>query len=132
MKNGGDGAQPAIWTARMPRTGEYDVAYYFLPEATAWARSGVWGLASGFEITIHHGDDARTVNLNTDELVAGWNLLGRFSFDADADVRVELSDRADGRLYADAVRWRFADSDLVYEEDISPWETQPGAASRRR
>ncbi|NKB88164.1 MAG: hypothetical protein GKS06_08090 [Acidobacteria bacterium] len=132
MKNGSDGAEPAIWSATMPREGEYDVAYYFLPEATAWARSGVWGLASRIELTIHHRNEVHTVELDTTELNAGWNLLGRFDFEAGAEVRVELSDKASGRLYADAVRWRLADSDLVYEEDVSPWEVQTGSLSGRR
>ena len=132
MKSAGDGAQPAIWSALMPRTGEYDVAYYYLPES--YPAAGVWGLASHSDFTIHHGDETRTVRLDEDDLKGGWNLLGRFNFEAGEEVHVELSDRADGRLYADAVRWRFADSDLVYEEDVAPWDAlrrRPGAGARR-
>ncbi len=124
-KSAGDGAQPAIWRAVMPRAGEYDVAYYFLPEMWGGRQFAVWGLASSFEISIHHGAATRTLNLDIADLRGGWNLLGRFRFEVGEEVRVELSDRADGRLYADAVRWRFADSELVYEEDIAPWDAHP-------
>jgi len=132
MKSAGDGAQPAVWSALMPRTGEYDIAYYYLPES--YPANGVWGLASYSDFTILHGDETRTVRLEEDHLKGGWNLLGRFHFEAGEEVSVELSDRADGRLYADAMRWRFADSDLVYEEDVAPWDAMrrpPGAGARR-
>ncbi len=38
---------------------------------------------------------------------------------------MELSDLADGRLYADAVRWRYVDPDnpnAFFDEGIMPWE----------
>ena len=40
---------------------------------------------------------------------AGWNHLGRYKFAEGEAAVVELSDLAEGRLYADAVRWRFVD-----------------------
>ena len=40
---------------------------------------------------------------------AGWNHLGRYKFFEGEEAVVELSDRAEGILYADAVRWRFVD-----------------------
>ena len=55
---------------------------------------------------------------------AGWNLLGRCTFPEQSESVVELSDDADGRLYADAVRWRYVDPDnpdVVYEEDVPAW-----------
>jgi hypothetical protein len=124
-KHAGDGAQPAIWSTTIPRTGEYDVAFYFLPSSRGGRRIGVWGLASRFELKVIHAGEETTLTLDTAELRGGWNLLGRFDFEEGERASVELSDRADGRLYADAVRWRFVDPDrpdLVYQEDIAPWD----------
>lgn len=143
-KSPGDGAQPAVWSTQVPRTGEYDVAYYFLPERMGGRRVGLWGLAASFELTLVRNSETRTLRVDTSQLQAGWNLLGRFAYDAGDEVSVELSDRADGRLYADAVRWRFVDPDrpdLVYEEGVAPWDFQrqggrrggfPGGGGRGR
>ena len=53
---------------------------------------------------------------------AGWNYLGRYKFAEGEEAVVELSDRADGRgrLYADAVRWRFFDPENpdAYEDEM--------------
>jgi len=131
-KRAGDGAQPAVWGTVIPRTGEYDVAFYFLPSSRGGRRIGVWGLASSFELTVFHAGKKTTLTLDTSELRGGWNLLGRFDFEEGEEAVVELSDQADGRLYADAVRWRFVDPDrpdLVYQEDIAPWDMM---GTRRR
>ncbi len=103
-KSAGDGAQPAIWSTTIPRSGEYDVAFYFLPSSRGGRRIGVWGLASSFELTVFHAGEEATLTLDTSELRGGWNLLGRFDFKEGEEAVVELSDQADGRLYADAVR----------------------------
>ncbi|MFQ5742474.1 MAG: hypothetical protein ACE5HV_02670 [Acidobacteriota bacterium] len=123
-KSPGDGAQPAAWAVKLPYEGDYDVAYYFLP-SSLYGRIGLRGLASSFGITVAHGGQTDELTLTTAQLEAGWNLIGRFHFEADEEARVELSDRADGRLYADAVRWRYVDPDnpdAAYEEGIAPWD----------
>jgi len=121
-KEGGDGAQPAVWTTRLPRAGEYDVAYYFVPPQ--FGRRFGLTVAGAFHLTVHHADRVDTLTLHADELEGGWNLLGRFSFEEGEESRVELSDRAGGRLYADAVRWRYIDPrnpEVAYEEDLATW-----------
>ena len=127
-KNGGDGAQPAVWVSELPHTGDYDVAYYAM-DPRMWRR---FRGAKVFALTVFHGGKVDTLTLERDELKGGWNLLGRFRFEADEEARVELSDRASGRLYADAVRWRYVDPDnpdRVYEEDMPSWE-MPGRGGR--
>ena len=134
-KSAGDGAQPAVWKTVIPRAGEYDVAFYFLPSSRGGRRIGVWGLASSFELTVIHAGEEATLTLDTSELRGGWNLLGRFDFEEGEEAVVELSDQADGRLYADAVRWRFVDPDrpdLVYQEDIAPWDMMGGGRGQGR
>jgi len=130
-KQGGDGAQPAVWSTRVPQEGEYDIAYYFIPPRFA-ARLG---LGASFSMTVVHGAQADTLQLERDQLEGGWNLLGRFQLEAGGESRVELSDRAGGRLYADAVRWRYINPDHpdeVYEEEVGNWQSRGGRGGRGR
>ena len=79
-------------------------------------------LAGSFTLTVFHGGEADTLELKGEELNGGWNLLGRFQFEEGEETRVELSDRAGGRLYADAMRWRYVDPDNpeeAYEEELT-------------
>ena len=119
-KRSGDGAQPAVWRARMPQEGEYDVAYYYPPPQMR----GRLGLSKVFELKVTHSAGSDTLRMESKHMKAGWNLLGRFKFAEDEEAYVELSDDANGRLYADAIRWRYVDPDnpdVVYEEDVSAW-----------
>jgi ABC-type transport system involved in multi-copper enzyme maturation permease subunit len=119
-KHPGDGSQPAVWSTRLPHEGDYDVAYYFIPSRMRRR----FRLASRFTLRVFHGSQIDTLELEAGELKGGWNLLGRYRFKGDEEVRVELMDLANGRLYADAVRWRFVDPDNpeeVYEEDVPSW-----------
>jgi len=126
MKYGSDGAQPAIWSATLPYAGEYDIAYYYLPRRiNGSSRNGFWGGAGKYLLTITHAGETTEMTIDTGQLQAGWNALGRFAFEANEEASIELSDLADGRLYADAVRWRYVDPDnpnAVYDEGIMPWE----------
>ena len=124
VKSSGDGAQPAIWTATLPYAGEYDIAYYFLPRRISGRSGGFWGAGSQYLMSIGHSGATTELRINTDQLEAGWNALGRFTFD-EGEASIELSDLADGRMYADAVRWRYVDPDnpnAVYDEGIMPWD----------
>ena len=110
----------------MPYAGEYDIAYYFLPRRiNGSSRNGFWGAASSYRITIIHSGETTEMIIGTGQLEAGWNALGRFAFGEGEEAVVELSDLADGRIYADAVRWRYVDPDnpnALYDEGIMPWE----------
>jgi len=125
-KSGGDGAQPAVWTATLPYAGEYDIAYYFLPGRINGRTSNAFrGAADTYLITITHSGETTEMAISTDQLEAGWNALGRFAFGELEEAVVELSDLASGRIYADAVRWRYVDPDnpnALYDEGIMPWE----------
>jgi ABC-type transport system involved in multi-copper enzyme maturation permease subunit len=133
-KSAGDGAQPAVWTATLPHAGEYDVAYYFLPRRiNGNTRNGFWG-ASTYRITVMHAGQSTDMLIDTEQFQPGWNALGRFRFEAGEEAVIELSDLADGRLYADAVRWRYVDPDnpnAVYDEGIMPWEFGGGRGGER-
>lgn len=131
-KHPGDGAQPAVWEAAIPHGGEYDVSFY-LPPARTLRRLR---LAGAFTIEVTHIADSDTLLLDTSEHAGGWAVLGRYRFQAGQRATVTLSDRADGRLYADAVRWRFVEPDRPYgpEEGAVPsfgWGP-PGPGRGRR
>ncbi|MDP6040297.1 MAG: hypothetical protein QGG64_17225, partial [Candidatus Latescibacteria bacterium] len=117
-KRPGDGAQPAVWTATIPKEGEFDVAFYFLDPSMAKRMK----IGSSFTLTIFHGSVVDTLEMERDQLKAGWNYLGRYKFSDAEKAVVELSDRASGMLYADAVRWRFFDPENpnLYEDDEMP------------
>jgi hypothetical protein len=124
-KPAGDGAQPAIWSTELPHSGPYEVAYYWLPERLSG--SYVRGAAADtFQITLFHAGGETVLTLDGNALQPGWNALGSFRFEGGTEARVELSDVADGRLFADAVRWRYVDPDnpgAVFYEGIPPWES---------
>ncbi len=104
-KRPGDGAQPAVWSARIPRDGEFDVGFYFIDPAMAKRMR----IGARFTLTVFHGGKVDTLEMERDQMNAGWNHLGRYTFAEGEEAVVELSDRAKGGLYADAVRWRFFD-----------------------
>ena len=135
-KSGGDGAQPAVWSTTLPYAGEYDVSYYFLTRRiNGRDREGFRGAADYYSMAINHSGGTTELTVNTDQLDPGWNALGRFTFEAGEEARVELSDLAEGNLYADAVRWRYVDPDnpnAVYDEGVMPWEWSFGGGGNRR
>jgi hypothetical protein len=125
-KPAGDGAQPAIWSTELPHTGQYDVAYYWLPDRVN-GRYVRWGAADTFRITLFHAGGETVLTIDGDSLQPGWNSLGSFRFEAGVEARAELSDVADGRLFADAMRWRYVDPDnpgAVFYEGLPPWESR--------
>ena len=87
-KTPGDGAQPAIWKARIPQDGEYDVAYYYPPPQMR----GRLGLSKSFALKVSHTNGSDTLRVESEHMKAGWNLLGRFSFSEGVEGVVELSD----------------------------------------
>ncbi len=130
-KRAGDGAQPAVWTARLPHAGDYDVAFYTIPPRFWKRRRG----ASAFTLMVSHGSETDTLKLESEQIEGGWHTLGRFRFEEGEEARVELSDLANGRIYADAVRWRYVDPenpDEVYEEDLPAWNWGRGGRGRSR
>lgn len=130
-KQPGDGAQPAVWTTALPVAGDYDVAYYFVP--SQFGRRFGLNLAESFSLSVTHGGVTDTLAMKAEVLNGGWNLLGRFHFEEGEEARVELSDQASGRLYADAMRWRWVDPnnpEAAYEEDVGSFGNWRGRGGR--
>src|SRR6185369_10781294 len=61
--------------------------------------------ASNATYVVKHAGGSSSVNVDQRDNGAVWRSLGTFSFGADADQGVTLSDKADGVVVADAVRW---------------------------
>ncbi len=75
------------------------------------ARSRPWGKQGKYEIHIVQENFEQVVNFDASLAIIGWNKLGTFNL-ASGPTSVLVSNRTDGSyVYADAVRWRRADSD---------------------
>ena len=93
----GDGANQAIFTPNIPTFGEYEVFVW-------WVRC--WVCATNAPYTVNHTGDPTTVTVNqNDRDRAGqWNSIGTFTFNAGTSGSIVLTNNADGRVVADAIR----------------------------
>ena len=96
----GDGGQPAFWRTSLPEQGLYRVEVYLPPnEGRVGGR-----LLREWSFFVRGAGSEDAVTISTDAAQEGWNDLGRFRFELDAEV--ELSDRGKkGIVIADAVRF---------------------------
>jgi hypothetical protein len=97
----GEGTTRAVLPATIPAAGVYELEIHtpqfnqFVngPNRTHWS------------VAIVSGDFRETVDFDAGGAKQGWNLVGEYRLPA-GEVRVEISDRADGGLIiADAVAW---------------------------
>lgn len=96
----GEGKRRAVMPASIPTAGlwELEIHLPFVQILPAPNR-GTW------QLEIVTADGRETVSYDATVANVGWNLVGRFQLPA-GDVRVEISDRTDGRMViADAVGW---------------------------
>ncbi len=101
----------ATWEIEIPEKGHYEI-YTYVPEReqllTSWQRrrgqdSNYWGVYTYY---IKHADAVAPVEIDIDNVQSGWQLLGRFFFNAGKST-IQLSDKTDGRMViADAIRIR--------------------------
>ena len=106
----GSGKYKVSWTAKIPRSGSYDVYYYVsgFRRMFRGRRDGGGNrksMAQDFHFTVHHDDGSDEITIDLSNAESGWFLLGSFYF-SEGTAKVELSDKSRGRIvYADAVRW---------------------------
>jgi hypothetical protein len=106
MIKGGAGDRRAIFSADIPRAGEWELQYH-VPALRRRARGGGGGasMEGVWHLTIEHDSGTNETTLDLGQVETGWNSLGSFEI-ADGEVRVIVSDQTDGRLVvADAIRW---------------------------
>ena len=93
----GSGANWAMFTPNVSTPGTYEVFVW-------WAKC--WVCASNAPYTVNHAGGSTTilVNLNDRQKAGQWNSLGVFSFNTGTSGSIVVTDNADGRLVADAIR----------------------------
>src|SRR5207253_413336 len=91
----GDGASTVTWPFSAP-AGQYEVF-------ARW--TGGPNRTSDAAYLVTHSKGATPVSVDQRTNGGGWQSLGTFSFTSGADQGVRLSDKADGIVVADAIRW---------------------------
>jgi hypothetical protein len=96
----GDGSARAVMPATIPTAGTWELEIHLPPFLLNFANAN-----SRWSFEIVSADGRETVDYDASAAAAGWNLVGEYRLPA-GEVRVELSDRAQGGLIiADAVAW---------------------------
>lgn len=113
----GTGARRAVFTAQLPESGRWQLAYH-LPALTTQrnsaspapgiqvnASTGLGGSQGTYDLTLRADGEARPLEFDGEAAETGWNELGEFYLPA-GEARVEVSNQTSGRIViADAVRW---------------------------
>ncbi|MEU4564706.1 DNRLRE domain-containing protein [Actinoplanes sp. NPDC023936] len=91
----GSGSAQYNWQLNIPRDGAYQVFAYY-PQIT--------GAATDAKFTVTHagGDTVTTVNQSTG--AGTWVSLGSYTFTEDGAQKITLTDQANGKVVADAVK----------------------------
>lgn len=92
------GDASARWEAKLPQGGNWKVFIWY-------GRDPNDDHASDATYTIETADGPKTVKLNQKENQAQWNLVGTYRFEAGKVAAVVLSNKADGNVLADAVKF---------------------------
>jgi ABC-type transport system involved in multi-copper enzyme maturation permease subunit len=96
----GDGSTRAVMPVTIPTAGTWELEIHLPPFLLNFANAN-----SRWSLEIVSADGRETVDYDASAAAAGWNLIGEYRLPA-GEVRVELSDRAEGGLIiADAVAW---------------------------
>jgi RHS repeat-associated protein len=96
INEAGTGADTFTWPATIPAAGAYSVY--------AWWPDGGSGRATNAKYIVNHAGGSTTVTVNQQAQVGQWNLLGTFILN-EGPATVVLSDNANGRVAADAIKW---------------------------
>jgi len=107
-KNNGKGETNAVWRTLIPEDGFYET-YIFVYNYTRNMQLTGERIGSVFHITVTHSDGENEVELKTSRNMDGWHYLGAFEYNKGDTAEVRLSDKCDGAVIADAVKWVPAD-----------------------
>lgn len=111
----GKGNHKVEWSASLPREGEYEIFYHYVPE-TEYSKEI---LADERNFIIDDGTREHELKLELDPDNRGWVSLGVFHFEKSRSAKVILSDKGNVNRYmrlsfkktlpkivADAVKWK--------------------------
>jgi len=107
-KNNGNGETYALWKTLIPEDGFYET-YIFVHNYTRDMNLSGERLGSVFNITVIHSDGENDVELKTSRNMDGWHYLGEFEYNKGDTAKIRLSDKCEGLVIADAVKWVPAD-----------------------
>jgi RHS repeat-associated protein len=92
----GTGSDKAVWTPNLPTTGSYQVYARWVAASSN---------ASNAPFTITYSTGSTTVSVNQRSNGGQWMLLGTFPFNSGTAGMVTLTDKANGTVIADAVKF---------------------------
>ena len=91
----GTGKDKAVWSLNVPTTGTYQVYARWVAASTH---------ASNAPFTVKYSGGSQTIAVNQRTNGGQWMLLGSFAFSAGTAGSVTLTDKANGKVIADAVK----------------------------
>ncbi|NEE04775.1 golvesin C-terminal-like domain-containing protein, partial [Phytoactinopolyspora halotolerans] len=91
----GDGSSTFTWRLNVPADGDYEVFVNYVSTSSR-------ATDAPYAVTHDGGED--TVRVNQQSGGGEWQSLGSYAFSEDGDHSIVLSDDADGRVVADAVK----------------------------
>ncbi len=102
----GGGEEKAVWEAKIPESGYYEVYVYITRMSSPWRRRREEDHERGsYTYYIHHDDGVEKVEKELIKSEVGWNFLGSYYF-SEGTAEVELTNQSEARLVvADAVKW---------------------------
>jgi hypothetical protein len=99
----GKGEKKAVFTAGIPKAGQWDLEVYMSPGRGMIYPNRKWGTWH-FTIKDKNGDE-HEIAFDSNVVSEGWNLAGNFEL-PEGETSVILSNETDGKfVIADAIRW---------------------------
>jgi len=108
IKAPGRGSSEAIWETDIAETGLYMVYIYMYRGSSWFQRRFKNTTATNYQFTVKHSEGEDTVFLSWKDSAPGWNPVGRFYYKQGDKAQVILSDKANGLLIVDAIKWEFS------------------------
>jgi ABC-type transport system involved in multi-copper enzyme maturation permease subunit len=108
---GGDGNQRSTFTAVLPDSGRWRLAYYVSKKPTSRAAPGlakVLNTMGKYNLTLKSGNgEDQLIEFDGAAAEDGWNDLGEFRLPS-GETRLEVTNETSGQVVvADAIRWRW-------------------------
>ena len=94
----GNGECKFVWRPDLPKAGDYRVSVWFGGDPNS-------DHATDSPFTVVYAEGRKTVNVDQTKSSGGWKALGIFPFNQGKSGYVELTNKANGNVVADAVQF---------------------------